>query len=399
MKRISLLALSTVAVFAVGFVISEAVAQSGPVPTPYPNVAKTDAKAIPGWVDNNFRWYAEGAINQSDLLNSLSFLLDNGHMHLSDKAAKEMQELRDENAALKKKLQADGISGPKTKDKAGDMRHGEEIYTDEYGMTKPRMHGDSKPDVLRMMMDAFGLNPHLKTKIVQYDEKHDDWIDVVSIDWSQMHKMSGACPKHLAPVCGIDGNTYSNSCLADAHNVDIAHEGECGAGKCDIACLVYDPVCGENGVTYSCGVAEAECHGVEIAHAGECDDTPQYCPQHYAPVCGTDGKTYSNDCFADVANADIAHKGECEDVQVACPLHYAPVCGVDGNTYGNSCQAESSGVEIAYEGECIACPDVWAPVCGTDGQTYGNECEAKRANADIAHEGECRPAIRAEPAQ
>ena len=120
MKKISLLALSAVAVFAVGFVISEAVAQ-GPVPVPYPNVAKTDAKAIPDWVDNNFRWYGEGAITQSDLLNSLSFLLDNGHMHLSDKAAKEMQELREEN----KKLRAMIHDKP--------MMEHDDMHSDDYG--------------------------------------------------------------------------------------------------------------------------------------------------------------------------------------------------------------------------------------------------------------------------
>ena len=74
------------------------------------------AKAIPDWVNNNFKWYGEGLIEQSDLLNSLSFLLDNGHMHLSDKAAQEVNDLRAENAELKKKtkLGADGIVGPKT---------------------------------------------------------------------------------------------------------------------------------------------------------------------------------------------------------------------------------------------------------------------------------------------
>ena len=73
-------------------------------PTKADLVEGVSAQAIPGWVDNNFRWYAEGLIEQTDLLNSLSYLLDNGHMHLSDKAAKEMHDLRVENEQLHQQM-------------------------------------------------------------------------------------------------------------------------------------------------------------------------------------------------------------------------------------------------------------------------------------------------------
>jgi len=36
--------------------------------------------------------------------------------------------------------------------------------------------------------------------------------------------------------------------------------------NCSIQCLVYDPVCGEDGITYACGVEDAACHGVEIEY-------------------------------------------------------------------------------------------------------------------------------------
>jgi len=39
---------------------------------------------------------------------------------------------------------------------------------------------------------------------------------------------------------------------------------------CSIQCLVYDPVCGKDGITYACGVEDAACHRVEIEHKGEC---------------------------------------------------------------------------------------------------------------------------------
>jgi len=32
----------------------------------------------------------------------------------------------------------------------------------------------------------------------------------------------------------------------------------------------------------------------------------------YQPVCGSDGRTYSNSCFAEAANIEISHKRECK---------------------------------------------------------------------------------------
>lgn len=58
-------------------------------------------KAIPDWVKNQFQWYVNGEIEEGTLLTSMNWLFDNNIMHLSEKAAKETQELRAENEKLR----------------------------------------------------------------------------------------------------------------------------------------------------------------------------------------------------------------------------------------------------------------------------------------------------------
>ncbi|HEU4533558.1 MAG TPA: hypothetical protein VFS00_05550, partial [Polyangiaceae bacterium] len=39
------------------------------------------------------------------------------------------------------------------------------------------------------------------------------------------------CNKIYAPVCGCDGQTYGNRCVADQAGAPIAHPGPCGEGE------------------------------------------------------------------------------------------------------------------------------------------------------------------------
>ncbi len=159
-----------------------------------------------------------------------------------------------------------------------------------------------------------------------------------------------ACPEIYAPVCGVDGMTYSNACEARCAGVEIAHEGMCEPICKPLPCDVY---CEYGHVLDPDGCPTCECNPPpgcrSDADCAEDQTCLQLCP--------------ARPCFEDDPNC-----GDCVGVCVprvdpcVCPDVWDPVCGVDGVTYGNACEARCAGVEVKHEGECrTICPDV--PLC------------------------------------
>lgn len=59
-----------------------------------------------------------------------------------------------------------------------------------------------------------------------------------------------ACTEQYEPVCGVDGTTYGNACMAGCAGVSIAHKGECGAISCGPNTCTDGLVC----CNASCGI-------------------------------------------------------------------------------------------------------------------------------------------------
>jgi len=181
-------------------------------------------------------------------------------------------------------------------------------------------------------------------------------------------RLPGGCKPYYSPVCGINGASYLNPCIARQFNMK---ESQLHYQACSSVDVCINSQCPDNQV---CRPKRQTCLDLRIrCNQHVCESPKINCEgENLEPVCDTNNVQHAHMCSLYQQGRVLAHRGYCVG---SCNATTGTVCGANGQNYASSCTAESDFMIVDYVGECIP---------PTDGDlAKGRSCSSKVVCPDL----------------